>query len=83
MKTVKLQEDCGIKKIGEFYSDIILAMENENSCVLDFTDVRRIDLSVAQVVKSLQRFCERKGGKCEIRNASEETAKLLSYAGIS
>ncbi|MBN2158585.1 MAG: STAS domain-containing protein [Spirochaetes bacterium] len=82
MKTIKIQEDCGIKKIGEFYDEIMLAMENEDSFVLDFSGVRRVDLSVAQVVKALRRYCEYKGGICEIRNASEETARLLSYAGI-
>lgn len=82
MKTIKLHEDCGIKNIGAFYDEILLAMKNDAACVLDFSEVRRVDLSVAQVVKALRRYCERKGGKCEIRNTSEETAKLLSYAGI-
>ena len=82
METIKLQEDCGIKNIGALYDEIMQTMKKGTGCVLDFSDVRRVDCSVVQVVQALQRFCARKGGKCEIRNADEETARLLSYSGV-
>ncbi|OHD70541.1 MAG: hypothetical protein A2W19_09045 [Spirochaetes bacterium RBG_16_49_21] len=82
MKIIKFPRDFGIKKAGKFYNAAIKVMDKGPNCVLDFSQVRHIDLSAAQVVLALERECERKGGRLELRNTDESAARLLRLAGL-
>ncbi len=82
MKTILLPEDMGIKKARKFYNIARMIMDGGADCAVDFSQVRRIDLSVAQVILSLRRECLRKGGSFEIRNTNESTGRLLGVVGL-
>lgn len=82
MKVIKLPEDLGIKKARKLYNTARMVMDTGPDCAMDFSKVRRIDLSAAQVILALRRECVRKGGNCEIRNANEVTNRLLEYGGV-
>jgi anti-anti-sigma regulatory factor len=82
MKIIKLPEDLGIKKARKLYNTARMVMVAGPYCAMDFSKVRRIDLSVAQVILALRHECARKGGNCEIRNANEITNRLLECAGV-
>jgi anti-anti-sigma regulatory factor len=82
MNIITLHEDCGIKNVREFFAEARRSADEGADCVLDFSNVRRIDLSVAQVILALRHECLKQGGTCEIKNANESTAMLLSCAGI-
>jgi anti-anti-sigma regulatory factor len=82
MNMIKLPEDLGIKKVREFINTERTKMDSGPDCVIDFSEVRRIDLSAAQVILALRRECVRKGGNFEIRNANDVTARLLECVGI-
>jgi STAS domain. len=82
MKIIKLPVDLGIKKARTLYNAARMVMDTGPDCAMDFSKVRRIDLSAVQVILALRRECARKGGNCEIRNANEVTARLLECAGV-
>jgi len=82
MKTIKLPREIGIKKARQLYATAAAVLEKGPDCALDFARVERIDLSTAQSVLALGRECGRRGGKFEIRNTNEATARLLRLAGV-
>jgi anti-anti-sigma regulatory factor len=82
MKIIKLPEDLGIKKARTLYNTARMVLESGPDCAIDFSKVRRIDLSVAQIILALRRECVRKGGNCEFRNTNEVTARLLECVGV-
>ena len=82
MTTITLPEESGIKQVRGLHEEARKAIKAGPDCTMDFASVRRVDCSVAQVVLSLQRECERKGGNCSIMNANEETERLLAYVGV-
>jgi anti-anti-sigma regulatory factor len=81
MKTIKLPREMGIKKARKLYDAAAEVTAGGPDCALDFTRVRRVDLSIAQVVMALGRKCRSAGGRLEIRNANGPTARLLWLAG--
>ncbi len=62
MKTIVLSRDLGIKKARKLYNAAVKVMDMGTDCAVDFSRVRHIDLSIAQVVLALKRECSRKGG---------------------
>ena len=82
MKTIMLPSDVGIKKARKLYEAAAAVLEGDKDCALDFSRVRRIDLSVGQTALALFRECARRGGRLEIRNANETTARQLWLAGV-
>jgi len=82
MKTIKLPRMIGIKKARQLYAAAATVLEAGPDCALDFARVERIDLSIAQLVRALAKECGSRGGKFEIRNTNEATARLLQLAGV-
>lgn len=79
---ITLDENCGIKRIQELLADALRATEAGPNCAFDCAGASRIDCSVAQVMITLRRACESRGGTCEILNAGEQVTRLLAYAGL-
>ncbi|MBN1495949.1 MAG: STAS domain-containing protein [Spirochaetes bacterium] len=82
MKTIKLVGDVGIKMARRLCDSALATIEAGPDCVVDFSEARRVDCSVAQVLLALRRECERRGGNCLIRNVNDEMARLLECAGL-
>jgi anti-anti-sigma regulatory factor len=82
VKTIKLAKEMGIKKAKKFYRAAIKVMDTESDCLLDFTRVRRIDLSIGQMVLALERECTARGLKLEIRDPNENIVRELFLAGV-
>ena len=82
MQTIKLPRDAGIKKVRKVYAAAAAVLAKGPECALDFANVERVDLSIAQMILALGRECGRRGGKFEIRNADEATACRLRLSGV-
>lgn len=52
MKTIIVEEDVGIKKIKQFKEVLESSLNEDNEVLLNFKDVKRLDLSVMQVIIS-------------------------------
>ncbi len=82
MQIIKLPPNIGVKKAGKLYAAAIKVLEKGPECALDFSGVDRIDLAVSQMVLALGRECDRRGGRLEVRNANEATARQLRLVGV-
>ncbi len=80
---ITLDEKCGIKRVRELLDEALRASEAGSNCAFDCAGAPRIDCSVAQVMMSLRRACEARGGTCEILNAGEQLTRLLRYTGLA
>ncbi len=70
MFIIDVDSDVGVKNIQEFQSMLGESLMHDDSIVLDFSNVGRIDLSVVQVVAAALR-------------ESRKTQKSLKFKGIN
>lgn len=82
MKIISFPGDMGIKNIKQLFGMAADALKEEAECVIDLSEVRRIDCSAAQIIAVLQREYRSRGRNLMICNVNEVTARLLDYAGI-
>jgi anti-anti-sigma regulatory factor len=80
---VNLSENIGIKNIMDFFCNIKNAMDVDGEIVLDFAKVKRIDLSVLQVLIAASREAAEKGKLFKFRSASEPVKKQLMLGGMT
>ncbi|MFW5770846.1 MAG: STAS domain-containing protein [Spirochaetota bacterium] len=70
MFIIDVDGDVGVKNIQEFHSMLGESLKHDNTIVLDFSEVSRLDLSVVQVVAAAVR-------------ESRKTKKSLKFKGIN
>ncbi len=80
---IELSEDIGVKNIKNFYSNLLDIMKSESEIVLDFSKVRRIDLSFAQVIMAANRESNKSGKKIMLKSVSDKIRKQLYISGLS
>ena len=74
---IKLEEDIGVKKISKFYLELKEIMKKENEIILDFNDVKKIDLSVAQVIIAADRELQKRDSNIGLKSASKQVQQQL------
>ena len=82
METIALNEDIGIKNIREFYRNLATVLKGEDEVILDFSRVKRIDLSLAQVLMAAGRIAKSEKKILKLKNVSAEIKKHLQIAGL-
>ena len=80
---IELDEDIGVKKIKAFYLELKRKINEEPGIVLDFKKVKRIDLSLAQVIHAAKKELMKNGKKFMLKSVSDEIKKQLYLAGFS
>jgi anti-anti-sigma factor len=80
---IELDENIGIKTIKNFYLQLKEILDSESEIILDFKNVKRIDLSLVQVIISANREVKKKGNKIILKSVSKELRKQLYLAGFS
>ncbi len=83
MKVIELHEETGIKSIKRFYIDLIETLKQESELVLDFSRVKRIDLSLAQILMAARRLAKSDNKMLKLRNVSAEVRKQLQITGLT
>ena len=83
MKLIALREDIGIKNIKEFHSELLNLLGNENEVVLDFAKVKRIDLSVAQVLMAAHRIAKNGSKLIKLKGVSQTVKEQLKISGLT
>jgi anti-anti-sigma regulatory factor len=81
--TIELREDIGIRNIKNFYSQLKDRMKDESGITLDFSKVRRIDLSVIQVIMAARKKLRGMNKEIFFKSVSDEISKQLSLCGIT
>ncbi|MFH0976783.1 MAG: STAS domain-containing protein [Spirochaetota bacterium] len=80
---IQLREDLGIRNIKDFFSQIKTAVKDEGEITLDFSKMRRLDLSVIQVIMAANRELLKKGRKIILKSASKDVKKQLFICGFA
>lgn len=89
MKLIQLSEDIGIKKIMRFYlelKDIIFnedEKETDSGVVLDFSNVKRVDLSLIQVIMAADKELRSQGKRIILKSVCEDIEKQFCLIGES
>ncbi len=83
MKVIELHEETGIKNIKKFYIDLIETLKVESELVIDLSRIKRIDLSVAQILMATGRIVKSDNKILKLRNVSTEVRKQLQIAGLT
>lgn len=82
MKLIELEENTGIKNIHRLYSSLGEAIESNAEIVLDFRNVRRIDLAVAQVLIAVIRRAHGAGKIIKLQKVNDTIREQLVICGI-
>ncbi len=83
MATITLPEDISIKKIKEFYNQILDMMKsNDRDMVVDFSAVKRADLAVYQVLLACAKECREKKKVLKVKGASSTVKGQMMLCGI-
>jgi len=80
VKTIELREDLGIKKIMDFYEEFKSILNEEKEIILDFSRVRRLDLSVIQVLMAGQKHARNEQKEMKLKNVTQEVKNQLRIA---
>jgi anti-anti-sigma regulatory factor len=83
VKVIELHEETGIKNIKDFYINLIETLKGESELILDFSRVKRIDLSLAQILMAVRRLAKSDNKILKLRNVSAEVRKQLQIAGLT
>jgi anti-anti-sigma regulatory factor len=78
----ELPENLSVKNIKDFYVRLGNGIRNESEIILDFTNVRRVDLSVVQVLMAANRDFAKKGKQIKLKSVSENIKNQLHLAGF-
>lgn len=82
MKVMELHEETGVKNIKKFYIDLIETLKGESELILDFAKIKRIDLSLAQILMAARRLASSDSKILKLRNVSAQVRKQLQIAGL-
>ncbi len=77
-----LDEDIGIKKIKEFHGSIRKEMDANNEVIVDFSKVKRIDLSLVQVILSAGRVARKRGKALKLKGVSDTVKFQMQICGL-
>jgi anti-anti-sigma factor len=80
--TIELREDIGIRNIKKFYSQLKDSMEKESGITLDFSKVRKIDLSFVQVIMAARKKLRAVNKDIIFTSVSEEVNKQMYLGGL-
>ncbi len=82
MKVIRLNEDLGIKNIRTFHAVMNRALSENDSFALDFSTVKRVDLSVLQVIKSAELKAKRENKVIRYRGISDRLKSQFKIFGL-
>ncbi|MBN2401094.1 MAG: STAS domain-containing protein [Spirochaetes bacterium] len=80
---IELREDVGVKNIKELYSHLKELIKKESEIILDFSKVRRIDLSLAQLIMAANRESYKIGKKIILKSVSYDIKQQLYLSGFA
>ncbi|HOD14774.1 MAG TPA: STAS domain-containing protein [Spirochaetota bacterium] len=82
MAQIIVPGDVSVKTVKEFHRIVREALQQEGTIVLNFRDVKRIDLAVMQILVTLSKECGKINKGLRIRSASDEIKKQIRICGI-
>lgn len=82
MKEIVLKEDVGVKTIKELHQTIAGAFDTDSEIVLDFSNVKRLDLAVVQLVLAAAREAKKSNKSLRMKSVSEPVRRQMWLGGL-
>ncbi len=80
---IELPADAGIKTIKRLYLKLVADIKKEPEIIMDFKNIRRIDLALAQMIMAANRELNKNGKQFMVKSVSKNIKKQLYLAGFS
>lgn len=80
---IELDENIGIKTIKKFHLDLKELLKKETEIILDFKNVKRLDLSVVQVLIAANRKYAKNNKNIKLKSVSKDIKRQLYLSGFS
>ncbi|MBE9468751.1 MAG: STAS domain-containing protein [Bacteroidetes bacterium] len=81
---IQLQGNLTINNSNNIKNELIEALDNFNELTIAIKDVDAIDISVVQLIVSLNQTCKKKNKKINLSTCfSNETTELLEHSGLN
>jgi anti-anti-sigma regulatory factor len=80
---IELDEDIGVKNIRKLYLQLKEIIHKEPDIILDLKKVKRIDLSLVQVIFAVNRELMKKERMIMLKSVSKEIREQLYLAGFA
>jgi anti-anti-sigma regulatory factor len=77
-----LKDDISIKNAVQFYLDIKNELIDEEKVILDLSKVKRIDLSIAQIIIAAGREAKETGKSVKLKSVSDTVKHQLQICGL-
>ncbi len=83
MKIIKIKEETfGIKHARDFYNSLKDELIDNDEVVLDFAGVKRIDLSIAQIIIAAGRSARKNKKTIKLKSVSENLKYQMIIGGL-
>ena len=82
MFIVDVDSDISVKNIREFHSMLGESLEHDDSIVLDFANVERVDMSVVQVVASALREARKRNKSLRFKGINDNVKNQFRICGL-
>lgn len=80
---IELDENIGVKSIRNFYGQLKELLNNETEIIVDMKNVKRLDLSVVQVLIAANRECAKRNKNIKLKSISKDVKRQLYLAGFA
>ncbi len=75
-------DSIGVKYVKNFYSDLEEELNESEEVIVDFSSVKRIDLSVVQAIIVIGREAREKGKIVKLKSVSDDVKKQMQICGL-
>jgi len=79
---MKVESEINVKSIRKFYSDLKVEIESNREIIIDLTEVKRIDLSGAQMIIAAGKKARELKKIVRLTGVKTEVKKLLGFSGV-
>ncbi len=79
---MKFEKDITVKNIKKIYDEIVKEFEKNDELIIDLTDVKRIDLSFAQLILAVGKKARELKKVIRVKGVSSELKLLFRLSGL-
>jgi anti-anti-sigma regulatory factor len=76
------KDDISIKNAAQFYMDFKNELASEQEIILDLAMVKRIDLSIAQIIIAAGREAKESGKNVKLKSVTDTVKHQLQICGL-
>ena len=79
---ILVDPNISVKNISSFYNSLKKELSENDRVIIDFSNVRRVDLSVVQCIISAGRLARKQGKSVKIKGVSDIVRSQMQLCGL-